>query len=250
MANQRTARLVSAENIGINTRLLKFALEDELGFTGGQYIIVHTGVPIEENKTAKRAYSLLSSDAEQMRFQIAVRRIDSGPGSNFMFDLPLGSELAFSGPWGKFLPHPADGSSTLLLATDTGITAAMGLARSMKFAPHKQWANILWLSESDSYFLPESFVRERVADSCKGFEVVRIPVDKVEREQWLGLHKDAIFRRMLLDNPATAFLSGDGHLLAAFRDALQQIGPYPPQIFVETFFHHQEMKATAKTALA
>jgi ferredoxin-NADP reductase len=248
MANHRTARLVSAENIGINTRLLEFALEDELGFTGGQYIIVNTGVPIEENKTAKRAYSLLSSDAEQKRFQIAVRRIGSGPGSNFMFDLPVGADLVFSGPWGKFLPHPVDGSSTLLLATDTGITAAMGLANSLKFAQHRERATLLWLSESDDYFLPESFIRERVGDSCKKLEIVRVPADTVEREKWLGLHKDELLRGMLANRPATVFLSGDGYLLSTVRDVLQRLEPGPPQIFAETFFRHQEMKSTKTTS--
>lgn len=260
MANQRTARLLSAQDIGTNARLLEFALEDELGFTGGQYIIVHTGIPLGDGKTAKRAYSLLSSDAQQTRFQIAVKRIGAGPGSNFMCDLPVGAELSFSGPWGKFLPRDFHSSefhssveapaATLLLATDTGITAAMGLVGSQKFRPYRNDAKVFWLSGPQEYFLAEAFVRERIDGLCRDFQTIRIPMDSAERQQWFERNRDTVLRQVLHDRPATAFLSGDGFLLAEFRDALQQMEPQAPEILIETFFHHQELKSTVKAPLA
>lgn len=258
MAQQRTARLAGAEYVNANTRLLEFRTEDELGFVGGQYIIVHTGVPIGEGKTAKRAYSLLSSDEQQRRFQLAVRRIEIGPdtfgpGSNYMHELPIGAELAFSGPWGKFLPPdslPEDAvePSILVLATDTGITAALGLVNSNKFIPHCRQANIFWLAGPEDYFLSELFVRERIAAAGLNVEIVRIPVDIERRDEWLRINRDALVRKMLEPRPATAYLSGDGFLLAEFRDALTQAEAESPTICVETFFHHQELKSSAKTA--
>ena len=133
MAEARNARLVDAQVIGTDTRLLTFQMEEgrPLGFIGGQYVIVNTGLPLPGGKIAKRAYSILSADTDQHRFQIAVKRIGVGPGSNFMHALAVGAELTFSGPWGKF--YPADGEApvpTLVFATDTGITAALGLFRS------------------------------------------------------------------------------------------------------------------------
>jgi len=250
MAQQRIAQLVAAHNAGANARLLEFALEGELGFTGGQYIIVNTGIPIAGDKIAKRAYSILSSDAQQNRFQIAVRRIDSGPGSNYMSDLPLGAELSFSGPWGKYIPrdplHTAQ-HSTFVLATDTGITAAMGLVGSTKFVPYREKATLLWISESDEYFLPEAFVRERISGLCNRSDVVRVPAERQLREEWLKTNKAGMLNRVLQNRPGTVFLSGDGFLLTEFRDALQD-GPYPIEILVESFFHHQELKSVPKAA--
>ena len=103
--------LVSAENIGAYTRLLNFEIQQEpLGFAGGQYIIVHTGAPEIAGKAVKRAYSILSSDREQARVQIAVRRI--GPGSDSMHALPVGGAMSFSGPWGKYRSDGTPGAAT------------------------------------------------------------------------------------------------------------------------------------------
>jgi ferredoxin-NADP reductase len=248
MAQQRIAKLLSTREIHANTSLLRFATEDALGFTGGQYIIVNTGIAIGEGKVAKRAYSLLSGDADQFHFEIAVRRIHNGPGSNYMLHLAEGSEVIFSGPWGKLVPRefdPTNIAPTLILATDTGITAALGLVNSAIFTRGLEAASIFWLSESDEYFLPESFVRERIPSNCKHFEVVRIPIDIASRESWLKVHRNSLLEKMVSEQPSAAFLSGDGFLLSEFRDAIQQLPSRPHEILIETFFHHQAVK-TAK----
>src|SRR2546430_11598950 len=108
MAVVKTARLVAAENVGPKTR--HFALEaegDPLGFAGGQYLIVDSGIVLAGGKIAKRAYSIVSADAEQTRFELAVRRQDPGPGSGYMHELALGATIKFSGPWGKFVTGDA-----------------------------------------------------------------------------------------------------------------------------------------------
>src|SRR5271165_2436623 len=175
MAQERKAALVSAENIGARTRLMEFAIEqDPLGFAGGQYIIVHTGAPEIAGKAVKRAYSILSSDREQARIQIAVRRM--GAGSDALHALPVGGVISFSGPWGKYRCGAADGQA-LALATDTGITAAIGLAQSSSFAG----GDFVWMVESEDYFLPEEFVRERIG----GLSILRIPaVGSAARIGW------------------------------------------------------------------
>jgi len=249
MAQQRAARLIAAQNVGSNARLLEFTLEDELGFIGGQYIIVNTGIPIAADKVAKRAYSILSGDTQQRRFQIAVRRIGSGPGSNYMFDLPLGAELAFSGPWGKYLPRDSQASerNTIVLASDTGITAAMGLIGAEKFAPHRERTTLLWIAESDAYFLPEDFVRTRIESLCKQFEIVRVSADPAQRANWLSTHKSTLLQRIQQEHPTAVFLSGDGFLLAELRDALQD-EKHSTEVFIESFFHHQELKSVKVAA--
>src|SRR5262249_8344974 len=140
MAVAKQARVISSTPITAETRLIELALPDgaPLGFVGGQYIIVNSGVPLPGGKIAKRAYSILSRDSEQQRITLAVRRIGEGPGSNFMHRLNAGDEVPFSGPWGQFLP-PAESSQgrTLVFASDTGITAALSLIRGEKFQAHR-----------------------------------------------------------------------------------------------------------------
>jgi ferredoxin-NADP reductase len=246
MAEVRTARLLASSRLNSEVVLLRFGVEQDLAFTGGQYIIVNTGIPLGEGKTVKRAYSLLSSDADQRTCEIAVRRVDSGPGSNFMLGLEPGAELLFTGPWGKFrLVESPDSASTLIVATDTGITAALGLLRSRSFQPRLPQTRVLWLVESDSYFVPEEFVRERVPENCGHFERVSLPL--AARTEWLARERDSFLEPELRSPLHTAYLSGDGSLIAAFRDTLQAL-PAPPAIFIESFFNHQQLKPVSKDA--
>src|SRR5437879_5669801 len=135
MAVPKTARVVESESIGPATRIIHLELDDggPFGFRGGQYAIVNTGAVLAEGKAAKRAYSFFSDDREQRRVKLAVKRLEGGPGSNAMHDAPIGATFTFSGPWGKSYADDAMEGRSLLLATDTGITAAMGLARTAGF---------------------------------------------------------------------------------------------------------------------
>ncbi len=238
MAETRTARLLSCSPVNDHAALLRFEVGQELSFTGGQYIIVNTGIPLGEGKTVKRAYSILSSDADQRIFEIAVRSIDGGPGSNFMIGLHASAELHFTGPWGKFRPPAEAGtdSSTLVIATDTGITAALGLLRGKFFQPLLPQTRLYWLVESEIYFLPEQFVRENLPESGLHFEIIPLPF--AGRTEWF--ERDS-FASILRTPPQHAYLSGDGFVMASFRDALQAM-PSSPAIYTESFFHHQHLK--------
>jgi ferredoxin-NADP reductase len=228
MAQERKAALVSAENIGARTRLMEFALEEPLGFAGGQYIIVHTGAAEIAGKAVKRAYSILSSDREQARIQIAVRRM--GAGSDALHALPVGGVMSFSGPWGKYRCGGAEGR-VMALATDTGITAAMGLAQSASFAG----GDFVWMVESEDYFLPEAFVRERIG----GLSILRIPAaGSAERIEWFEE-----WSRRYDGQAGSVFLSGDGLLLYPFRDTLVESGVDAERIRIETFFNHRKAAA-------
>lgn len=244
MADARTARLTAARPVGPETRLLDFELTggEALGFVGGQYVIINTGVPLPGGKVAKRAYSLLSADAEQRRFQIAVRRIGPGPGSNFMHTVAVGTELSFSGPWGKYLVDPAaPPGPTLAVATDTGITAALGLLRSERFRPWLPLTQLLWLVESPDYFLPWPLVREWLPGPCGRAELRMIP--PVHHSERPAAARAAVTPMQDESPPAHAFLSGDGTILYALQQDLTAAGLAEDRIRLECFFNNPFRKA-------
>lgn len=129
MAIPRQAQVAALTALGPDTRLADLVSDEPLGFTGGQYIIVDSGLVQPSGKAVKRAYSMLTPETEQRRFQIAVKHLPGGPGSGFILALEAGATLRFSGPWGRFFPPNGVTGPTLVLATDTGITAALGLAQ-------------------------------------------------------------------------------------------------------------------------
>jgi len=242
MAQARVARLVKAERLGSEARLLRFALaEGEMGFAGGQYIIVNTGIELVGGKLAKRAYSILSSDDDQREFQIAVRRVGEGPGSNFMHRIEVGAELTFSGPWGKFVTNGNSPGPRLIFATDTGITAALGLLQGLGSRARAEDTTAVWFVESEDYFLSSSFVRHSLAGLCQNFAVVAAPeiADTARIRHALSI----LTRSVESTLPSTAFLAGDGAVIYPMRERLVAAGMQKENIHLEAFFNNPEPKA-------
>jgi|SRR5579863_421044 len=242
MAQPRVARLVKAELLGPEARLLRFALaEGEIGFAGGQYIIVNTGIELAGGKLAKRAYSILSSDDDQREFQIAVRRIGEGPGSNFMHRIEVGAELTFSGPWGKFVTNGESRGPRLVFATDTGITAALGLLQGLGSRALADDTTAVWFVESEDYFLSSSFVQSLLRRSRQNFGVAAArEVGDATRVSRALTELDRSLESRL---PANAFLAGDGAVIYPMRERLVAAGMQKENIHLEAFFNNPERKA-------
>jgi len=243
MAIAKSARVVRAESVGPDTRLLELALPEPLGFIGGQYVIVDSGLVLENGKAIKRAYSMLTTDAEQNRFQIAVKRISGGRGSAFIHELDAGAEIRFSGPWGKLFPQNGARGPTLVLATDTGISAALGLVQSLRFAPLLSSTVFIWLRTAPGYFLPGAFVRERIPAACGEVRIEPLPpIGHLERV----LHARDVFRRVHADRRLEqCFVSGDGAVNYSLLDELLAAGIPATKDNVESFFNMPKKSVSA-----
>jgi ferredoxin-NADP reductase len=196
---------------------------------------------LESGKAVKRAYSFITCDREQRRFQLAVKRIPEGPGSGFLHQHGVGAELRFSGPWGKFYPQDGVRGPTLVLATDTGITAALGLVQSARFEPLLRGAVLIWMRTTPDYFLPEALVRERVPAACGDLRIEAVPpVGHPERVP----HARAVLADLLERVPlAQGFVSGDGAVNYALLDDLIQANVPATRDNLESFFNMPKKSA-------
>ena len=240
VAVARCARIEAATPAGLNGRVLDLAVvgDEPLGFTGGQYVIVDTGVTLPNGKRAKRAYSIVSSDEQQWRFGIAVKKLPAGPGSSAIHEMSVGSTLSFSGPWGKNIAEPTAEGGTLVFATDTGITAAMGLARSRAFAAMGEQVRIIWYVCQEEDFIAEPFVRGALGKAADRLVVeLALPIGHPER----SAHAHAAIRRQMVDATAV-FLSGDGSVVHPLRDALVSAGVSEARVRVESFFNNPQRR--------
>jgi ferredoxin-NADP reductase len=245
MAQQKIAILMGTERLGAETRLLSFSMTDsDLGFSGGQYIIVDSGIVIAGDRIAKRAYSILSTDKDQRQFQLAVRKIGDGPGSNFMHSLQPGAELKFSGPWGKFIMEMGIDGDNLVFATDTGITAALGLLESRAMRSMRNRTRVIWLAESEDYFLPFPFVIDEFDRiGMRNFSVIKIPpvADSARLQKARELIEAVVAEEM----PARAYLCGDGSVVYMAQEGLISQGMSPDSVRIECFFNNPQRKAAA-----
>lgn len=220
---------------------LRLVGDEELGFVGGQYVIAHTGVPIAGGKTAKRAYSILSPDADQRSFTLAISRLEGGPGSNHLHALPVGAELAFSGPWGKWRRDSATSGKVFLLVTDTAITAALGWVRGRPRVDLES-IRLVWAAGADESFLPDAFVRELLPPDVHYRRALLPPLHHPERSAALAAIADS---ELASAHPDHAFLAGDGAILPASVHFLAARGVPRDRIFVENFFHAPKKSAGA-----
>ncbi len=247
MSEPRTARLVAAERFA-DSRLMRFQMNDgsPLAFRGGQYLIVDTGLSLPDGKRRKRAFSVLSPDSDLHEFELAVRHIDNGLGSEWMLALELGAELRFSGPWGKLsAPERGDVGPAWVLATDSGLTAALGLVRAQSFQPHLARTRFIWWAPCPQYFLCTDLFRACLPP-CQEASFDTLP--EIGSAQRL-LDVDARLRDLATQGlPSRVYVIGDGHVATRAREHLLALGMESSAIQSESFFHHTVRKASPTQA--
>jgi ferredoxin-NADP reductase len=121
-----TARLVSARALTAHVRELTFERTDgaPLVFEAGQWVSLVLPVPPPgaEEGELRRAYSIASAPNGTPSFQLAVTRVDGGPGSTWLHGMEPGQTLTVVGPQG-FFTRPLDKTGpSLFVATGTGLT--------------------------------------------------------------------------------------------------------------------------------
>ena len=241
-ANPKQLRVVDARLTGPNTRVLEIECVEGGAFAvvGGKYIIVHTGLMLGE-KAVKRAYSLMPVPGRPGRALIAVKRL-AGLGSQAMHALTIGATLGFSGPWGKLVPEGGLAPRTLLVATDTGITSALGIAEQHAMADSAACAlSVIWLRESAETFLDVVSVRRRIEHAGAEWSAHDIgPIAGRLRaaEAWALVEAQA--RRF---EASHVIASGDGAIVHPLRDSLSARLSTVTDVRIECFFNNPEKKS-------
>jgi len=190
----------------------------------------------------KRAYSILSADADQQRLELAVMHLPPGPGSGFVHGLSPGAEVRFSGPWGKMRPADDAAGATLVLATDTGVTAAIGLVRGLCFAPLRAGCTFVWLRTDAGYFVPDAFVLSRLPEDLDSVRIGSVPpIGHFERVPTCRRLLEQVQRHTPLRQ---AFIAGDGLVNYALIDDLCAAGVPATRDCVESFFNMPKKSAS------
>lgn len=248
MSDVRTAILRSTQEFD-GSRWLRFELSDArpLAFRGGQYVIIDTGLKLEDGRARKRAYSMLSQDDDTAHFELGVFRLPGGEGAEFMNTLEPGQELRFTGPWGKL--HVPDDLATrpgkiLVIATDSGASAAVGFVRSQSLRPHLSRVQLFHFRTHQDAFLSDAFLREKLGHLAdmrsEPLASVQAPLRSMELERWL--------EERMGELPAQVYLIGDGILARQSTAQLIAAGMAESQIQSESFFNH-EKKAKAAASV-
>lgn len=129
------ARVAGARMLSPNVRELVLERDEPLAFEAGQWVSLQLPV-------GKRSYSIASEPDGTGRFEIAVTRIEGGPGSMYLHDAPIGTDLEVVGPQGFFTRPRDEKAPSLFVGTGTGVTPLRSLLRD---ALGRGDASALWL---------------------------------------------------------------------------------------------------------
>jgi len=142
-----TARVASARMLSPQVREIVFERSEPLAFDAGQWVsfvlpIASVDVSGTASHELRRSYSIASAPNGTGRFEVAVTRVDGGPGSTYLHSTPIGAELSVVGPQGFFTRPAAKTGPSLFVGTGTGVTPL----RSMLLdAIAKNDARPLWM---------------------------------------------------------------------------------------------------------
>ena len=247
MAAILKARVIKKEKFGEDTILLSCEMVEpaELGFKGGQYIIVNSQRLLANGKLGKRAYSIPSCDYEQKVFDLIIKKISDGIGSDFMHELKVDDIFEFSGPWGKYQLQAGDPNQKLLcISTDTGITAALGLVRG-KTAYAINESKLVWFLSSENYFVPIERIESWIPPGLTFQVISSVPsIDNPARVPFIEKKLSEILENKSFSKIC---LSGDGAVLRELKKYFLGQGFKEDQFLMESFFHHEKLKTSTNT---
>jgi ferredoxin-NADP reductase len=206
----------------------------EVAPRGGQFAIFDTGARQPDGRPLRRCYSFLSAEEERAPLEIAVYPL--GPGSRALASSAVGRTLEVGGPYGKLVAEQLPDAGYLdVLATDTGITAALGLVRGAGLAGFLKRVRLTWIRDPKHAPLPGSFVLERLPS-----ELGRLDILDAEAIGRPARAADAV--RVWLEAEAdhgagACWLVGDGEVVVPLEAELVARGRDPITLRVECFFH-------------
>ena len=231
MAKAKFGTVTKTIKFNDDCQLVQLEIDPEdFNYAGGKYIIINSQVPLDNGKWAKRAYSIIAKEDKEVT--LAALQLGDGPGSCFMNQLKSEDSVEFSGPWGKLMTKE-DAQRHFILATDTGISAALGLVNGDDLKEQLDKTAFCWLRPSDNIYLSDSFVRESLPEGLSRADIMDLaPINSDER-------MDAL-TGIALPNPEGNdhfYLVGDGHVTMKLREDLINKGYKSEQISSELFFN-------------
>lgn len=231
-------RLARARMLAPNVRELGLERSDGLPFQfkAGQWVSLV--LPLVEGE-ARRAYSIASAPDGTPAFDVAVTKVQGGPGSTFLHDLPIGGTLRAIGPQG-FFTRPIT-TPSLFVGTGTGVTPLRSMIRDALATGDTSPMTLLFgvRHEHDRLYREELDELRAQHPHFRAFYTLSRP-----GADWSGLtgyvqaHSERLWRELSASTsaPAHVYICGLERMVSAMRDLLRkQLGVDRKQVHTERY---------------
>ncbi len=233
MSTVRRAVVVGGELVAPGVRRVRLRIPDSgrLGHRAGQYILLHARAA--DGSVVKRAYSIATAPAEDPVFGLCVRLIPDRPASGFVHAVTPGTEVGFTGPWGKFVVEDRARDLTLI-ATGTGISCIGAILEDELACVATRRVRLLWglRHETDVYGLDR--LDELARRHARFSYLIALSQAGPSYPGYPGRVTDVL--RSEVDPNALYYLAGNGAMIADAEDSLMASGVPPTTVHKEVFF--------------
>jgi ferredoxin-NADP reductase len=233
VSSPRHARVADGQLLAPGLRRLRLVLSDGgvLGHRAGQYILLHA--PGEDGSPVKRAYSIASAPAGGVSFELCVRHVPEGPASGFVHRVTPGTEVPFTGPWGKFVVDDED-RDLVLVATGSAISCTGAIVEDELARARPRRVSLYWglRHEADVHGAARLEALRR-AHPRFDYEVMLSQPGPA----WAGARGRVTDRLKRDARPdALYYLAGNGAMIAEAEEGLLAAGVPSSAIRKEAFF--------------
>lgn len=135
---------------------LRLMMPAEVEFQPGQFLSFDIAVEGKPHPVT-RAYSIASPPSVRDRLTLVFNRVDSGPGTRFLFGLAVGDRVACKGPAGSFRLRDDGQKEVLFVATGTGIAPLWSMLHAHLARGRSSAVTLFWglRSQKDLYYQQE-----------------------------------------------------------------------------------------------
>jgi CDP-4-dehydro-6-deoxyglucose reductase, E3 len=225
----------AAELVGIRTlspSVKEFTLRKPgaFHFDAGQWVNLMLTVP--GHGELKRSYSIASAPQELGigEFQLAITKVDGGPGSTYIHSLTPGATLQVVGPHGLFLHRHAGPS--LFVGTGTGVTPLRSMFRDIlrrTDIARTRTQPPMWLlfgvrHEEDALYQEELRELTEKHPHFKVFYTLSQPKSASERTGYVQTHTRELYEALQRESGAEphVFICGLQKMINSVRDLLRK----------------------------
>ena len=208
MAAEQRARIERIVEHRPGLRSLFLRTEGEpLAFAPGQFVSLL--LPTGPRPPLTRAYSIASSPEQPGVLELCLDRVPGGLGSGHLFELAVGAEITWTGPWGTFSLSHAPDVEAVFVADGTGIAPVRQMlhraAATARHPLHLLYAHDAGLFRDELGRLPHVTIADTSAEH----------LERDVRQRWI----DADTRR-----DREFFVCGVGERVHRLRDLLRGAG--------------------------
>lgn len=233
MSTPRRAVVVGGDVVAPGVRRVRLRMLDagRLRHRAGQYILLHA--PVGDGTVVKRAYSIASPPGDDLAFDLCARLVAEPYASSFVHAVTPGTEVAFTGPWGKFVVDD-DARDLVLVATGSAISCTGAIVEDELATPRSRRVRLLWglRHETDVHGLAR--LDELARTHRRLSYLVTLSQPGSSWTSGCGRVTEAL--RAEVQPDALYFLAGNGAMIAEAEDLLLTAGVPASEIRKEAFF--------------